>query len=67
MASLTPDIRRLRAFEKVTLQPGETRTVSLQLRADDLSFVDMHDNWVLEPGDFCLSIADQHVIVTAIE
>jgi beta-glucosidase len=49
------------------LQPGETRTVSLQLRADDLSFVDMHDNWVLEPGDFCLSIADQHVIVTAIE
>ena len=67
VASLTPDIRRLRAFEKVTLQPGETRTVSLQLRADDLSFVDMHDNWVLEPGDFCLSIADQHVIVTAIE
>ena len=67
VASLTPDIRRLRAFEKVELQPGETRTVNLQLLANDLSFVDLNDHWVLEPGDFRLSIADQHLTVKAVE
>ena len=67
VASLTPDIRRLRAFEKVELQPGETRTINLQLLANDLSFVDLNDHWVLEPGDFRLSIADQHLTVKAVE
>ena len=67
VASLTPDIRRLRAFEKVELQPGQTRTVSLQLPANDLSFVDLNDHWVLETGDFRLSIADQHLTIKAVE
>ncbi|MBR4242948.1 MAG: glycoside hydrolase family 3 C-terminal domain-containing protein [Bacteroidaceae bacterium] len=65
VASLTPDIRRLRAFEKVELQPGETKAVSLKLRAVDLAFVDLNDQWVLEPGDFRLSVGDQHTVVTA--
>ena len=65
VASLTPDIRRLRAFEKVELQPGETKAVSLKLRAADLAFVDLNDQWVLEPGDFRLSVGDQHTVVTA--
>ncbi len=63
VASITPDNRRLRAFEKVDLQPGQTKTVTLQLPASDLSFVDHNDQWVLEPGDFRLFIADQHVMV----
>jgi beta-glucosidase len=67
VASITPDIRRLRAFEKVVLKPGETKTVTLCFGAKDLSFVDMQDRWVLEPGDFRLMIADQNVVVTAIE
>jgi beta-glucosidase len=50
---------------KVELKAGETRTVTLQLPARDLSFVDFNDNWVLEPGDFRLMIADQHVTVQA--
>ena len=54
---------RLRAFEKVELQPGQTTTVTLQLAASDLSFVNHDDQWVLEPGDFRLFIADQQVIV----
>ena len=65
VASITPDNRRLRAFVKVELKAGETRTVTLQLPARDLSFVDFNDNWVLEPGDFRLMIADQHVTVQA--
>ena len=65
VASITPDNRRLRAFVKVDLKAGETRTVTLQLPARDLSFVDFNDNWVLEPGDFRLMIADQQVTVQA--
>ena len=66
VASLTPDNRRLRAFEKVPLAPGEKRTVRLQLKAHDLSFVDLDGRWVLEPGDFRLSVANQHVMVKKI-
>ncbi len=64
VASITPDNRRLRAFDKVTLQPGETQTVTLRIAAMDLAFVDMEDRWVLEPGEFRLTIADQAVTVT---
>ena len=67
VASLTPDVRRLRAFEKVVLQPGETKTVSMHIAASDLSFVNMDDQWVLEPGEFRLMIADQNTTVTAVE
>ena len=63
VASLTPDNRRLRAFTKVELKAGETKTVTLRLPASDLAFVDLNDHWVLEPGDFRLTIADQHVMV----
>ena len=63
VASLTPDNRRLRAFEKVDLQPGQTTTVTLQLPAKDLSFVNLDGQWVLEPGEFRLFIADQQVVV----
>ena len=63
VASLTPDNRRLRAFTKVELKPGETQTVTLRLPACDLAYVDLNDHWVLEPGDFRLMIADQNVMV----
>lgn len=52
VASLTPDNRRLRAFQKVELQPGETKTVSLPITAGDLAFVDSDGRWTLEKGDF---------------
>lgn len=59
IASMTPDGRRLRAFDKVELQPGETKTVSFDLKADDLAFVGYDGKWILEEGDFKLMIADQ--------
>ena len=59
IASMTPDGRRLRAFDKVELQPGETKTVSFDLKADDLAFVGYDGKWILEEGDFRLMIADQ--------
>ena len=61
IASMVPDGRRLRAFDKIELQPGETKTVTFNLNADDLAFVGYDDKWVLEEGDFKLMIADQTV------
>lgn len=59
IASIVPDGRRLRAFDKVELQPGETKTMIFELKADDLAFVGWNGKWRLEEGDFKLMIADQ--------
>lgn len=59
IASVVPDGRRLRAFDKVELQPGETKTMTFGLKADDLAFVGWNGKWRLEEGDFKLMIADQ--------
>lgn len=52
VASVTPDMRRLRGFEKVRLEPGESKTVTFALPASELAFVDGSGRWVLERGDF---------------
>ena len=59
IASMVPDGRRLRAFDKIELLPGETKTVTFNLNADELAFVGYDGKWVLEEGDFKLMIADQ--------
>lgn len=59
VASMVPDGRCLRAFDKVELQPGETKTMTFELKADDLAFVGWDGKWRLEEGDFKLMIADQ--------
>ena len=64
VASLTPDIRRLRAFDKITLRPGQTQTVTLPLPAADLAFVAYDGHWILEQGEFRLQIGDQTLLIT---
>lgn len=67
VASLTPDIRRLRAFDKIELQPGETKTVTLQVPASDLAFVGYDGKWILEAGDFRIQVGNQTVDVVCAE
>lgn len=55
VASLIPDVKRLRAFEKIELQPGETKTVSVEIPASSLAFVGADGKWRLEEGDFRIS------------
>ena len=55
VASLIPDVRRLRGFEKVALEPGETKTVTFEVPAHELAFVGADGKWRLEKGDFRLS------------
>lgn len=64
VASLTPEGRRLRAFKKVELQPGETRTVTLSIKGSDLAFVGADGKWVLEQGDFRMQSGNQIVNIT---
>ena len=59
VASSTPDNIRLRNFEKVALNPGETKTVTMQLKGSDLAFVGYDGKWRLEKGDFKLKCGNQ--------
>ena len=59
VASLVPENRRLRAFRKVELKPGETKTVTFPLKASDLAFVGADGKWILEKGDFMLMAGDK--------
>ncbi len=64
VASSTPDIKRLRGFDKISLKLGETKTVTLKLAADDLAFVGYDGLWRLEKGDFVLACGGKTVTVT---
>ncbi len=63
VASLVPDNKRLRAFQKVELQPGQTKTVTFQLPASDLAFVGADGKWILEEGEFRLSCGGQTALI----
>ena len=63
IASLTPDVRRLRAFHKVELAPGEKKTVTMEVKAEDLAFVDLDGKWRLEEGRFKVQVGDQVLTV----
>ena len=61
VASIVPDNKRLRDFTKISLQPGETKTVTFQLPAKSLAFVGADGRWTLEEGDFLLKVGNQSV------
>lgn len=64
VASITPPVRRLRGFEKVDLNPGETQTVNFTISADDLAFVGKDNEWITEEGEFKIQIDDLEETVT---
>lgn len=63
VASISPDKFRLRGFDKVALQPGETKTVTLKIKASDLAFVGIEKKWILEEGDFRITCGDQSLMI----
>lgn len=56
VASLSPAGKRLKRFAKITLQPGQSRTLTFSLRSDDLSFIGANNKPVAEPGEFDVSV-----------
>ena len=67
VASSTPDNIRLRNFEKVVLNPGETKTVTMQLKGSDLAFVGYDGKWRLEKGDFTIKCGGQTLDINCTE
>ena len=67
VASITPDVRRLRAFEKTGLQPGETKTIEFTLDPEDISFINLANRRVTEAGEFVITIAGMTTTVTVTE
>lgn len=57
-ASITPSVKRLRAFKKVFLKAGESKDVSIKLAISDLAFVGLDNKFIVEPGKFILNIGD---------
>jgi beta-glucosidase len=55
-ASITPAVKQLKGFQKITLAPGETQKVSFSLKQSDLSFVNKDLKTVFEPGAFSVQI-----------
>ena len=67
VASLMPDNRRLRAFTKVSLEPGETRRVTLRVAADDLAFVGLDGLRHLEAGSFTVMVGGEYLKINCTE
>ena len=67
VASLIPDVKRLRGFEKIALQPGESKVVRFELPAKELAFVGADGKWRLEAGDFRLACGGLGVMVKCTE
>jgi len=61
VASIIPDNKRLRDFQKITLRPGEKKTVTFQLPAKNLAFVGADGKWIIEEGDFTLRVGRQAI------
>ena len=57
VASISPPGKRLRRFAKISLNPGQSRTLNFTLRAEDLSFIGADNKRVVEPGEFDIKIA----------
>ena len=58
-ASLAPDMKRLKGFDKIYLQSGESKTVKFTLTKKELSFVNIDNKTIAEPGEFEVKIGDQ--------
>ena len=59
VASITPSVKRLRAFEKTFLNSTETKTIKFSIPISDLAFVNRENQWEVESGEFDLTIANQ--------
>lgn len=58
VASITPEVKALKRFKKISLAPGETKTVSFTLNQKDLQFVGDDLKWVAENGTFKIQIGN---------
>ena len=56
VSTVTRPVKELKGFQKVTLAPGATRTVALDITPELLAFCDLHAKFVVEPGEFEIAV-----------
>lgn len=61
VASITPEFKSLKRFEKVNLAPSETKTITFTLTPQDLKFVNNDLKWISEKGTYTIQIGNQKV------
>ena len=52
VGSVSRPLKELKGFKRITLKPGEKRTIEFELMPDDLAMLDINLNWIVEPGQF---------------
>lgn len=67
VASTLPDVLRLRAFDKINLAPGQTKTVTFELDAKELAFVGADNKWRIEKGEFIIRCGSEYVKIACVE
>ena len=58
VSSVTRPVKELKGFQKISLRPGETRTVALDITPESLAFYDIHMKYVVEPGEFEIMVGN---------
>jgi beta-xylosidase len=58
VSSVTRPVKELKGFQKISLQPGETKTVALDITPESLAFYDIHMKYVVEPGEFEIMVGN---------
>src|SRR5882724_8784520 len=58
VSSVTRPVKELKGFQKVSLKPGESKTVTLEITPESLSFYDINMKYVVEPGDFEIMVGN---------
>ena len=67
IASKVPDVKRLRQFTKVELNPGESKIVRLEIPAHELAFVGHDGKWRLEKGQFRIACGSEYMMIDCTE
>jgi beta-glucosidase len=58
VSSVTRPVKELKGFARVELQPGETKTVSLEITPESLAFYDVNMKYTVEPGEFTIMVGN---------
>jgi beta-glucosidase len=58
ISSVTRPVKELKGFKRITLKPGQTETVSLDITSEHLAFYDIDMNYTVEPGEFVIMVGN---------
>jgi beta-glucosidase len=58
VSSVTRPVKELKGFTRVSLKPGETKTITFKIRPEHLAFHNISMKYVVEPGDFEIMVGN---------